>query len=285
MKKFLHRTATQEETRRLELFTTVLVLIGSFSFLLWVVTRPPIPPLPPASIEPTRKSIHGIGVPIQDTNPKDWTYDNIPFFTWDSEHCHRRNFIPLVWSKERPPDECQDGRVLLLFNEPEYPSQSNLEPAVAAGIAKGYRDWTGAVFCCGNLWLDRGFDWMQEFIEEMGDDIDIIDGLHMHAYGLYPEQVPKWASLAYDHKWLVIVSEWAVGGGTPNQYDELRLYLEKGLQPIFMFIFSWKYHLLPEMDLVDGEGNLTGIGEWWFEMKDSLVPAARESIFLPYIRL
>lgn len=262
-----------------DLITTIAVVIGACTFLTWMVTRPSIPVL--STLAPPARSIHGIGVPIQDTDPKDWEYDDIPFVTWNSEHCHRRNFIPMVWRKKRPPDACQDGRVLLLFNEPEYPSQANLTPAVAAGIARGYQDWNGAVFCCGTLWLDRGWDWMHRFIEEMGDDIDIIDGLHMHAYGLYKNQAPRWATLAYDHKWPIIVSEWAMGSGDTGEYEELRVFLEKTLSPTFMFIFSWRYHLWPETDLVDSEGELTKIGEWWFQIGASTTH--RELIYLPYV--
>lgn len=265
----------------LDLIAAIVVIVGSCAFLVWMVTRPVFPPFPPSDLALPARPIHGIGVPIQDTDPKDWTYDDIPFVTWDGDHCHRRNFIPMVWRKKRPPDGCQDGRVLLLFNEPEYPSQADLTPAVAAGLARGYRNWNGAVFCCGNLWLDRGWNWMQEFIEEMGDDIDIIDGLHIHAYGLFKNQPQKWATLAYDHKWPVIVSEWAVGNGTTDEYDELRVLLEKTLRPTFMLIFSWRYHLLPEMDLVDSDGELTEIGEWWFQIGST--STHRQFTYLPYV--
>lgn len=268
----------------IEAAIALIILVGASIFLWHIITRP-VRRIPQFFPEFPLFPIHGVGIPTQDTDPNNWPYYDIPFLTWNSDYCHRAVFFPLIWRKGAPPNNCKDGRAVLLFNEPEYAAQSNITPQEAAVVARQYDNWGGRVYCCGNLWLDTGWHWMQQFIVEMGDDIDIIDGLHMHAYSatgrsqIFSATADRWRLLADQEKWDIIVSEWAVSDGTTKEYEEFRDFLVKSLRPTYMFIFSWRYSQIPQMDLADQNGDLTEIGQWWFLMKDGI----RHGAYLPYV--
>ncbi len=97
-----------------------------------------------------------------------WTYD------WGSS-CTRdgMQMVPMLWgATSRPPAACDDGRPLLILNEPERPEQANVSPAVAARMVHDVQ-WHGPIYCCGVM-VER-IDWMQQFV-----------AAYMAAYGELP---------------------------------------------------------------------------------------------------
>lgn len=229
---------------------------------------------------------HGVGVPIQDNDPDEWAeqYPDIPFVTWNSVYCHHENFLPTQYSRERMAPDCNDGRPVLLFNEPEFSGQANLTPQEAVDELQKYRHWRGPVYGCGNSWFHDGYKWMREFLSVAGDDIAILSGLHIHPYAamdnytLYLSHADRWAELAAEQDWPIILSEWGLVGGGDEDRDTFLAYLIEKFSPVQMYIFSWRYHLIPELDLANEDGTLTEIGEWWFEMANT-----RARLWLPFV--
>jgi len=53
---------------------------------------------------------------------------------------------------------CNDGRPVLVLNEPEHADQANLTPEQAAGVwHEALTKWTGDVYCCGVMVNHLGF--------------------------------------------------------------------------------------------------------------------------------
>lgn len=218
---------------------------------------------------------HGVGVPIQYTDIDQWAaqHPSIPFVTWRSDDCHHANAIPLVWRSELPEANCNDGRSLLLFNEPNGAGQSNLTPAEAAHYAMQHQNWKGAIYCCGTLWNDTNWKWFEEFLQHYTGRLD---GIHIHPYVWwnYEDNLygwgPRWRQLADARGLDIIVSEWAAPGGsqveTVARNKEVLPLLQAIFRPSMMFYFSW-YYEWDVSDLTDGEGNLTPVGLWWFERR------------------
>ncbi len=222
--------------------------------------------------------IHGIGVPIQYTDPNIWAaqYPEIPFVTWRSSDCHHANNIPLVWRSELPEENCNDGRPLLLFNEPHSKGQSNLTPRQAADFAMQHQDWEGPIYCCGAFWDDNGWEWFQEFVALYEGRLD---GIHIHTYIWWDYNQglrgwgERWRELANLNEWSIIISEWSALGidkhNAVQRNTEVLPMLEEMLQPSMMFYFSWFYQLT-NSDLTNGKGNLTPMGKWWMSMTPRL---------------
>lgn len=272
------------QIRRSELVIALAILVGASAFFWFMATRKQIEP--PEIMEYVPSRVHGIGVPIQDTDPDTWPYQDIPFLTWNSAYCHRDNFFPIKWRREPVQANCEDGRVLLLINEPEYKGQANLSPSEAADIVREYQDWDGEIFCCGNAWFSDGWKWMEDFILAIGDDIDIIDGLHIHTYSnaqfpeYYDDYADNWSGLAREHNWTIIISEWGITNATDEDRDWFVSFLTDKFNPRNMFIFSWRYHLIPSLDLVDASNDFTEIGRWWFSRWGG--PPNQET-YLPFV--
>jgi len=225
--------------------------------------------------------LHGIGVPIQYTDPDLWAaqYPDIPFVTWRSNDCHHANAIPLVWRSELPQANCDDGRPLLLYNEPVGKGQSDLTPVKAAQYAMQHQAWNGRIYCCGTLTRDEDWDWIQEFL---GIYTGRLDGLHVHTY-VYRLDTdgPRWRQLADDNGWDIIVSEWGAPGGSQEESVTRNAavlpLIVAILRPSMLFYFSWNYGWA-NSDLSDGTGTLTLMGEWWMKM------AAKEPVmWVPWL--
>jgi hypothetical protein len=232
-------------------------------------------------------TIHGIGVPIQDTDPEQWVeqYPKIPYLTWNSRYGHRPHHIPMIWSKENLQSQYPSGRPLLLFNEPEYEGQANLTAEQALEHMLDFADYDGPLYGCGNAWFSDGWNWFNDFMDVAGSNINMLHGIHIHCYAnddnfhLYDDYAERWADLAHSYSWPVIISEYGLSNADDDDRDRFIRYLSALYDPEIMFIFSWKYHLIPSLDMIDSDGNLTDIGRWWFSrFKPS------DQIFLPAIR-
>ena len=195
------------------------------------------------------------------------------------------NNIPLIWRNELPQGDCDDGRPLLLYNEPHYKSQSNLSPAEAAEFAMQYQDWHGPIYCCGVFFNDNGWAWFQEFLKVYEGRLD---GIHLHVYvvswnnGNYIYDLgPRWREIADQHGWDIIISEWSALGisqsDTAERNQKILPLLVDVFRPSMMFYFSWYYNWV-NSDLADSNGNLTPVGKWFFEMENG-----KSALWLPTI--
>lgn len=232
--------------------------------------------------------VHGVGVPIQNNDPVMWAAEHpgTPFITWNSDYCEYPEFMPMLWHDELIPSNCFDNRVLLMFNEPEFSSQGNLEPAEAARIVRKYRDWPGPIYCCGTTWYGIGWQWYMEFLDELGDDVDIIDGLSLHAYTgtnyhLYRGNDEWFAQLAKDHDWPVIISEYGITQADDELRDWFYRHIVELYRPTHMFIFSWHYGQLPDLDMVNDAGELTDWGQWWFRIRSQTL--SLPVLYIPFV--
>ncbi len=230
---------------------------------------------------------HGIGVPIQDNDVEDWYADNpdTPFLTWNSAYSHMPTHWPMIWKQEQIQSVYQSGTPILLINEPEYKGQADLDYAQAAEVVRRFRDWPGPVYGCGTAWFSDGWKWMEGFVDHIGDDISILDGMHLHCYAdsrtvsLYDDYAERFAQLARDHNWPVIISEYGLTGGDDKDRDQFVKLLRDTFSPTHMFLFSWKYHLIPDLDMVNADGSFTDIGSWWMRMA-----SMKDVVFLPSIK-
>jgi hypothetical protein len=229
---------------------------------------------------------HGVGVPIQDNDPEHWAsmYPNIPFLTWNSAYGHISTHMPMIWRMEQLQSSYPPGTPIVLINEPEYEGQANLTFEQAATVIRRFRDWDGMVYGCGTAWFGDGYRWMTGFVEYMGDEIDILDGMHLHCYSnsdhpeLYDDYAQAFADIARFHNWPIIISEYGIIGANDQQRDTFVQSIKSFFDPKAMFIFSWRYHLIPQLDLAYADDSLTDIGEWWFRM------TRRDfNIYLPYV--
>lgn len=232
---------------------------------------------------------HGIGVPIQDTDIEDWYADTIlnqttPFLTWNSAYSHMPTHWPMIWRTEQLQTQYQAGTPILLINEPEYTGQADLTYEQAAEVVRRFRNWPGPVYGCGTAWFSDGYEWMTGFIDYIGDDISILDGMHLHCYAVanivewYDDYGERFAQLAKDHDWPVVISEYGLTGGNDNDRDRFVKLLQNTFSPTYMFLFSWKYHLIPDLDVVNADGSFTDIGLWWTK-----VASMKDKLFLPHI--
>ena len=106
------------------------------------------PAEPPAT--PWRWPAYGIGVPTQ--YPVDTTalFAERDYWYYDwSPRCLDRQ-VPMVWRDVTSALwACNDGRPLLVLNEPDYVGQANLTPAQVAARLYEVRHWRGEIYCCG----------------------------------------------------------------------------------------------------------------------------------------
>ena len=160
-------------------------LLVAFVFLL-VSCAPPTPApneLPYRSHVPViynqgyRVAQHGVGVPYEHTDLlPTLMYSNTQqtdsprlegkeFFVvdwWLDCSRHDTNgylYIPMAWGEWN--DRlllCNDGRPLLVLNEPEHQDQANLTPEKAAEVWRtALEKWTGDVYCCGVMVNHLGY--------------------------------------------------------------------------------------------------------------------------------
>ena len=236
-----------------------------------------------ASLLPPRGSLylpygvqHGMGVPIQLIDPATWPMQDVPFVTWDGKDYGRANHIPMVYRSTGPSEKLDDGRPLLVFNEPEDVGQANLSPQDAAAVVSHLK-WNGPLYLGGNVWHNAGWDWFNEFLNHYSGRMD---GIHLHAY-IRPEYMyyaeryaPRWRTLADENKWDIIVSEWFMTD--LSKMAEFADMIDSMVKPSMMFYFSWRYNV--ESDAVNEDGQWTEYGDMW-----QSIASKSARVWMPYI--
>jgi hypothetical protein len=207
--------------------------------------------------------------------------------------------VPMVFSDRQMPTldqlaKCNaTSEVLLAFNEPEWASQANMSPEIAAKTLRHLEQhWAGEIWCCGNLvgssgWLDR---MMTAYQTEYGE-LPRLAGVHLHIYLAngqtdVPDPTnPMWlernrnsfaAYLAVMRKWgippRVVVSECCLlGGYTEAEYllvqDTYMTWLRGVPEIESVAWFSARYAGFPEANLLRAGGTLTEVGQGWLDWR------------------
>lgn len=149
-----------------------------------------------------------------------------------------------------PTDGCA-GRPLLFLNEPELLDQANMTPQEGANLLWQWREWDGPLYCCGNQYSDRGYQWFVDMRDAYTGTLPI-DGLHIHTYTvsqLDKVQLRKWRQLADSNGWEIVVTEVGLfptdNVTVQDIADALPSLLEtvsEELRPAAIFWFAYRVH-------------------------------------------
>jgi hypothetical protein len=200
------------------------------------------------------------------------------YFDW-SARCKTADQVPLVYDGRGAWEwtwlaACNDGRPVLVTNEPERADQANLTPEQTAQLLQRIVGmWRGEVWCCGwNMWpggSEHALNTVDAYQRLYGAWPNI--GWHVHIY-------PPWeASLARYDGWVselqrrgilgrgVIVSEYgAPYGDAAAQMRQMRAKFAQRPEIVSAAWFvahdnaAWA-----NSSLVDDAGNLTAAGWEW----------------------
>lgn len=217
-------------------------------------------------------------------------------YSWGLGNCMD---IPMVYSDNQMPprwalERCaQVSDVLLAFNEPEWASQANMTPEIAARTLRHLESvWPGELYCCGNIISHAGwFDRMMAAYKAAYGSTPRLAGTHVHIYvgdGLPDVANPtdgKWLErnmvdlqryLEVMRKWQippnVIVSECCLLGkhseGTYLAVQDLYMPWLRSVREIRSVAwFSARYAGFPEANLLRAGGGLTVLGQNWLDWR------------------
>ena len=167
---------------------------------------------------------------------------------------------------------CNDGRPLLVLNEPEEQGQAELTPEQAAGVlhAAATSGWVGPLYCCGTQ--AAHLPYMQRLVAAYRAAYGAwpADGLHVHVYHGVAEldAFVQWASGVGILAQGVVVSEFGLLTEEPISVDQmgaLAVAVEARPAVLTSAWFSVNYAPWRSSDLVDSDGVLTALGEEWTE--------------------
>lgn len=155
--------------------------------------------------------------------------------------------------------------------------------AEGANLLWPWREWDGALYCCGNGYNARGYQWFVD-MQDIYTGTLPIDGIHVHTYAvseLDRAQLRKWRQLADSKGWEIVVTEIGlfstanvtaqdIADALPDLLDTVRAELD----PAAIFWFAYRIH--PETlfggmqwdkaTLYDFEtSEITVVGEAWLE--------------------
>lgn len=217
-------------------------------------------------------------------------------YTWGMGNCVRD--IPMVYSDQQMPSPDVIARcaasspVLLVFNEPEYASQANMTPEVAARTLRYLESvWPGELWCCGNLVASSGwFDRMLAAYNAEYGGVPRLAGVHLHIYvnaGI-PVEAPddaRWlaqSQTAFD-RYMAVASKWGIrervvvteccllGEYSESVYvqvmDQYMTWLRSVPEIESVAWFSARYAGFPDANLLQAGGGLTGVGEAWLDWR------------------
>lgn len=266
------------------------------------VPRPPAPTaqklyFPIVMAAPFTWQTTGYGRPYQSIgkdpelhNRGMWSY------SWGLGNCMD---IPMVYSDQQLPSpdflaRCAEvSNVLLVFNEPEYVSQANMTPDIAAQTLRYLETvWQGELWCCGNLIASAGwFDRMMTAYKTTYNEMPRLTGVHVHVYvggGLPDVANPddgRWLErsqanyktyLATMRRWgvpeRIIVSECCLLGKFDDAtylkvQDQYMTWLRSETAVESVAWFSARYAGFPDANLLRAGGGLTAIGESWLDWR------------------
>ena len=198
-----------------------------------------------------------------------WYYD----WWWDCSRWagDQGVYIPSVMRAWHPEVmACNDGRPLLVLNEPEERGQAELTPEQAAAVLHqaAVSGWTGPVYCCGTQ--AAHLPYMQRLVTayRMAYGAWPADGLHVHVYHGVAEldAFVQWASGEGILGQGVVVSEFGLLTEEPISVDQMgALTTAIEARPVVLTSawFSVNYAPWRSSDLVDSDGTLTALGEEW----------------------
>lgn len=202
----------------------------------------------------------------------------------------RPDLIPNIWG-------CNDGRPLLLLNEPDIFDQANLTPLQTAQAVKEVVDggWNGDIYCCGTFAVH--VDYMLEVIQAYEQLYGHwpITNYHVHAYAIPTgsdesdmtfmtrgpqtvQEVRDFISTLRENGYLVnnvLITEY---GGlsrknlNSNLMASLLIWQTEELRQIpeirALFWFSTYYPYWWHGDLLNNDGSLTFVGKVWKLLAD-----------------
>lgn len=183
--------------------------------------------------------------------------------------CENANFWPMIWShRNTAPDACNDGRMLLILNEPEAPEQANTTPEQAAALVREWTvRWQGPIACCGTGYIDGGVRWFFDFLaayDRLYGEVPEIDYLHIHVYAysdntLNVDALRGWKVLSEVYGWPILVTEagtnpWLGMDNAAEHLPSILATIEEELQPVTLFWFS---------DYLQPNVNVGGWWPWW----------------------
>lgn len=165
---------------------------------------------------------------------------------------------------------CNDGRPLLVLNEPENLLQANLTPAQAAAVLHSAvtSGWRGPIYCCGTQvahtpYLARV---VAAYRAQYGDWPTT--GLHVHVYH-GAEELRTFVAWARAQNILgtgVVVSEYGWLTDERILPRDLKALTEQVLAVDGVLTAAWfsaKYQPYTTSDLLMADGALTELGEAW----------------------
>lgn len=165
---------------------------------------------------------------------------------------------------------CNDGRPLLVLNEPEEVGQADLTPEQAAWIlhAAATSGWSGPIFCCGTQ--AAHLPYMRRLLTAYRAAYGTwpADGLHVHVYHGVAE-LDAFMQWAVDEGILgrgVVVSEFGYLTDDPISVMQMRSLiaaLEIRPQVLAHAWFSLNSPDWPSSNLLNADGTLTELGQAW----------------------
>lgn len=228
----------------------------------------------------------------------DWTngeYYNGGTTIIGGEKCSLPNFIPMIYVPEvpEPSETCKDGRILILGNECGVPGQCNSTIDEEFAMWEQYRDWPGPVVLCNQLSWYGGTTRCETLLERYQNTYgsfppDTYLGLHTYAayqetnvpdilsLELYEPVISAYYDLSEKYGLKRFIGEWGFYGN-PSPEMERRVLQDMhqitdriiaAYKPEIMMYFTLREeHNIPfsQGNLLGPDGNLTPIGEAWFE--------------------
>ena len=195
--------------------------------------------------------------------------------------------------------QCNDGRPLLVLNEPEEVGQAELTPAQAAAVlhAAASSGWRGEVWCCGMQVQHMPYTRQLLAAYRAAYGAWPADGWHVHVYSQRDGRTHNATTLADVLEGLaaldafvawaqgegvlgrgVVVSEFGALADSPIDLAILEAFeAEFGVRPEVLTgaWFSLRYEPWAGSDLVEADGRLTALGEEWTGWTDVDAAAAR----------
>ena len=224
---------------------------------------------------------YGVAPPWQATTNEVSIVDAGWHYDW-SARCPEPNHIPMLYDGKRSYEwewlaECNDGRPVLVLNEPEIVGEAELTPAETAVVLhRVVQAWRGEVWCCGwNIGHPGGIEHALATLDAYEDAYGTwAAGWHIH---LYPSPDIATALARYDTFVAmlrergvlgpgVIVSEY--GAGWQEPVTTLRAWRKAFAERPEIVSAAWflargisSWHAAGS--LVDGSGALTPVGVEW----------------------
>ena len=182
---------------------------------------------------------------------------------------------------------CNDGRPLLVLNEPEEVGQAELTPEQAAAVlhAAAVSGWSGEIWCCGTQVQHMPYTRLLLAAYRAAYGAWPADGWHVHVYSQRDGRTHNATTLADVLEGLaaldafvawaqgegvlgrgVVVSEFGALADSPIDLAILEAFeAEFGVRPEVLTgaWFSLRYEPWAGSDLVEADGRLTALGKAW----------------------